>query len=100
MTKADLVDVMAKAGNITKAQAEKALSALTESVKSSLGKGERVVLPGIGSMSCTQRKARNGRNPQTGKEIKIPARTAVKFSLAAAVKSMLNPLKKPAAKKK
>ena len=100
MNKADMVDAMAKAGQITKVQAEKALSALTESVKTSLGKGERVVLPGIGSLSCTQRKERTGRNPQTGKEIKIPAKTAVKFSVAEAVKSVLNPPKKPAAKKK
>jgi DNA-binding protein HU-beta len=100
MNKADMVNVMAKAGEITKVRAEKALSALTEAVKASLTKGERVVLPGIGSLSCTQRKERTGRNPQTGKEIKIPARTSVKFSLAEAVKSVLNPLKKAAAKKK
>jgi DNA-binding protein HU-beta len=99
MNKADLVQAMAKEGKITKVQAEKALSALAETVKSSLGKGERVILPGIGSLSCTQRKERTGRNPRTGKEIKIPAKTSVKLSVAAAVKDMLNPSKKAKKKK-
>jgi DNA-binding protein HU-beta len=99
MNKADMVDAMAKAGTIKKAQAERALSGLMEAVKTSLGKGERVTLPGIGSLSCTQRKERTGRNPRTGQEIKIPATTSVKFSLAEAIKSILNPLKKRAMKK-
>jgi len=94
MNKADMIDAMAKGGRIAKAQAERALSALAEGVKASLGKGERVVLPGIGSLSCVQRKERTGRNPRTGKEIKIPAKTSVKFSAAAAVKDVLNPSKK------
>ena len=94
MNKADLIDAMAKAGEIKKTQAEKSLSALTDAIKTGLAKGERVVLPGIGSFSCVQRKARTGRNPRTGKEISIPSKTSVKFSPAAAVKEHLNPVKK------
>jgi len=94
MNKADLIDAMAKAGEIKKTQAEKSLSALTDAIKTGLAKGERVVLPGIGRFSCVQRKARTGRNPRTGKEISIPSRASVKFSPAAAVKEQLNPLKK------
>jgi DNA-binding protein HU-beta len=94
MNKADLIDTMAKAGEITKTQAEKSLSALTDAIKKGLAKGERVVLPGIGSFSCVQKKARTGRNPRTGKEISIPSRASVKFSPTATVKEQLNPEKK------
>ena len=94
MNKTDLIDAMAKAGEIKKTQAEKSLSALTDAIKTSLAKGERAVLPGIGSFSCVQSKARTGRNPRTGKEISIPSRTSVKFSPAATVREQLNPAKK------
>lgn len=94
MNKADLIDAMAQAGQIKKTQAEKTLSALADAIRMGLAKGERVVLPGIGSFSCAQRKARTGRNPRTGKEISIPAKTTIKFSPAAAVKEQLNYAKK------
>jgi len=94
MNKADLIDAMAKGGEIKKTQAEKSLAALTDAITTGLAKGERVVLPGFGSFSCMQRKARTGRNPRTGKEISIPPRASVKFSPAAAVKEKLNPVKK------
>jgi DNA-binding protein HU-beta len=94
MNKTDLIDAMAKGGEIKKTQAEKSLSALADAIRAGLAKGERVVLPGIGNFSCQQRKARTGRNPRTGKEISIPSRTVVKFSPAAAVKEQLNPMKK------
>ncbi len=94
MNKTDLIDAMAKEGQIKKMQAEKSLSALADAIITGLAKGERVVLPGIGSFSCVQRKARTGRNPGTGKEISIPSRTVVKFSPAAAVKEQLNLAKK------
>jgi len=93
MTKEDLVAVMATAGDIKKTQAEKSLSALGEAVRAALAKGEKVVLPGIGTLCCAQRKARTGRNPRTGEEINIPSKTAVKFSPAAVVKEQLNPPK-------
>ena len=94
MIKEDLVAVMAEAGDIKKTQAEKSLSALGEAVRAALAKGEKVVLPGIGTLCCAQRRARTGRNPRTGEEIHIPAKTAVKFSPATAMKEKLNAAKK------
>jgi len=79
MTKAELVASIGKEAKISKASAEKALNAFTASVTKALRKGERVALPGFGTFSVTKRKARVGRNPQTGKEIKIPAAKVAKF---------------------
>ncbi len=79
MNKAELVTAMAEKSGLTKAAAEKALNSLTEAIISSMKKGERVGLVGFGSFSVAERSARTGRNPQTGKEIKIPAKKVVKF---------------------
>lgn len=79
MNKAELVTAMAEKSGLTKASAEKALNALTETITESMKKGERVGLVGFGSFSVTERSARTGRNPQTGKEIKIPAKKVVKY---------------------
>lgn len=70
---------MASEANISKAAAEKALMAFTDGVKDALEKGETVTLIGFGTYSVVERKARTGRNPQTGKEIQIPAKKSVKF---------------------
>ncbi|MBN1118104.1 MAG: HU family DNA-binding protein [Bacteroidales bacterium] len=79
MNKAELVTAMAEKSGLTKAAAEKALNALTETITASMKKGDRVGLVGFGSFSVAQRSARTGRNPQTGKEIKIAAKKVVKF---------------------
>jgi DNA-binding protein HU-beta len=79
MTKADLVDVMAKEADITKAAAALALDAYVDAVAKELKKGGRIALVGFGTFSVAKRKAREGRNPQTGKAIKIPAKKVVKF---------------------
>jgi DNA-binding protein HU-beta len=79
MNKAELVTAMAEKSGLTKAAAEKALNALTAAVTDSMKKGQRVGLVGFGSFSVAKRSARTGRNPQTGKEIKIPAKKVVKF---------------------
>lgn len=79
MTKAELVGAMAKEAKISKASAEKALNALTGSVTKALKKGEKLTLTGFGTFSISRRKARVGRNPQTGKEIKIAATKVAKF---------------------
>ena len=86
MTKTELVDKMAKEAKVTKAAAAKALDSFVDGVKKALKKGDRVALIGFGTFSVTQRKARKGRNPQTGAEIKIPARKAPKFSAGSALK--------------
>ena len=79
MTKAELIATVAKEAKIPKASAEKALNAFTSSVMKALKKGDKLTLTGFGTFSVAKRKARTGRNPQTGKEIKIPARKVAKF---------------------
>jgi DNA-binding protein HU-beta len=86
MTKAELVDRMAKDAGVSKAAAGKALIAFTKAISGALKKGDKIVLIGFGTFSVAKRKARKGRNPQTGKEITIKARKVVKFKAGAALK--------------
>ena len=80
MTKAELVEQMAKDAKITKVAAAAALESFTASVTKALKKKDgKVTLVGFGTFQKTRRKARKGRNPQTGAVIKIKARNAVKF---------------------
>jgi DNA-binding protein HU-beta len=87
MTKAQLVDVVASSAKISKAAAGKAIDSFIASIRKALKKGEKVTLVGFGTFSVTKRKARTGRNPQTGAEIKIPATKAPKFTAGKALKS-------------
>lgn len=73
MNKTELVDSIAAKANITKVAAKTALEATLESISESLKKGEAVQLVGFGTFKVNNRKERTGRNPKTGKEIKIPA---------------------------
>lgn len=93
MNKSDLVAAIATDAGITKAQAEKALAAFTGSVESALKTGDKVTLVGFGTFSAVTRAARIGRNPATGKEIKIAAKTSGKFSPGKGLKD-LAPVKK------
>ena len=79
MTKAELINIIAKAAGITKDKAAKALDAYEDTVTKELKKTGKLVLVGFGTFSVVKRKAREGRNPQTGKAIKIPAKKVVKF---------------------
>lgn len=79
MTKADLVANIGKEAKISKAAAEKALNAFTGAVTKALKKGDKLTLTGFGTFSVARRRARTGRNPQTGKEIKIAATRVAKF---------------------
>jgi DNA-binding protein HU-beta len=79
MNKAQLIEVVAKAANVTKVDAENVVNSALDSIKKSVKKGEDVTLIGFGTFTKSKRKARTGRNPQTGKEIKIPAMTVPKF---------------------
>ncbi len=95
MTKAELVDKIAKDTEITKAKADLAISALLNGVTDALKTGDKVTFVGFGSFAVSERKARVGRNPQTGAEIKIPARKAVGFSASKALKEAVQgPVKK------
>jgi len=90
MNKGELIDVVAKEAGISKALAGRALDSTIAAVTKSLSKGEQVALAGFGTFSVSTRKARTGRNPRTGTEIKIPATRVAKFKagkkLAEAVK--------------
>jgi DNA-binding protein HU-beta len=90
MNKADLVDKIAGACEISKAQATTAIDTAVDSITSALRKGDRVALIGFGTFSVSQRKARNGRNPQTGATIKIAARRVAKFTPGAELKKSVN----------
>ena len=79
MTKAELIVAMAGGAGISKSAASKALDAYVGAVTKELKKGGKVGLVGFGTFSVSKRKAREGRNPQTGKAIKIPAKKVVKF---------------------
>ncbi|HKJ80171.1 MAG TPA: HU family DNA-binding protein [Prolixibacteraceae bacterium] len=83
MNKAQLIDAMASKADLSKADAKKALDAFIESTTEALKNGDRVAIVGYASMSVAERGARTGRNPQTGKEIKIPAKKVVKFKAGA-----------------
>ncbi len=80
MNKADIIDSIAAGAEITKADAESAVSAILDAITGALQAGERVTLVGFGSFSVSQRAERTGRNPRTGAELKIPASVAVRFS--------------------
>jgi len=79
MNKAELVKRMAEIAEVSKAAAEKLLDAFMKAVEEAISKGDKVVLVGFGSFQVVKRAAREGRNPRTGKPIKIPAKKVVKF---------------------
>lgn len=86
MTKAELVDKVAKDACITKKAAESALASVTAGIRDSLKKGKKVTLVGFGTFSVARRAARNGRNPQTGDIIKIKAAKTPRFKAGKALK--------------
>ena len=98
MTKAELIDAVADAAGVPKADAERTIGAFFDTVVSSTKKGDKVAWPGFGSFSQTKRAARTGRNPQTGAAVKIAASTRMKFTASSTLKQNLN-AKKAAAKK-
>ena len=83
MTKAELIDKVAKEAKITKVAAGKSIDAVIDGISKALKKGDRVSLVGFGTFSVSKRKARTGRNPQTGRTIKIAARKVAKFKAGA-----------------
>ena len=83
MNKAELIDAMAAKAKLSKADSKKALDAFTATLADALKKGDRISLIGFGSFSVSKRAARKGRNPRTGKEIKIAAMKVIKFKAGA-----------------
>lgn len=90
MNKGELINSIAKQTGMTKADSGRALDATLDAVTGALMKGERVTLPGFGSFSTAKRAARTGRNPQTGKPIKIKSRTVAKFKAGKNLASAVN----------
>lgn len=90
MNKAELIDSIASEGKITKADAGRALDAFISATTKALKKGDRVALVGFGSFTVAKRAARTGRNPQTGKEIKIAAKRVAKFKAGADLAKTVN----------
>lgn len=93
MTKTQLVRAMAEKTGITNKQSAAYLQTLADTAVSQTKKGGVFVLPGLGRLKKVQRKARMGRNPQTGEPIKIAAKTTAKFYLAKSVKDSIAPKK-------
>ena len=80
MNKSELVARIAKDTNMSKSAAEKVANSFMSNVTGALKKGQSVTLVGFGTWSVAKRKARNGRNPQTGAPIRIPAKKVPRFS--------------------
>jgi len=83
MNKGELINAIAKGTDVSKALAGKVLDSCLNAMTKSLKKGDRVALTGFGTFSVVRRKARRGRNPQTGKPINIPAKRVAKFKAGA-----------------
>ncbi len=79
MNKADLIDKIAKDARISKTASAKAIESLVDGITRALKKGDRVALVGFGTFTVSRRKARVGRNPQTGEQIEIKARKVARF---------------------
>jgi DNA-binding protein HU-beta len=98
MNKSELIEVAAKSADISKAAAERALSAMMEAIVKAVAKGDTVTLVGFGTFKSSKRAARTGKNPKTGEPLKIAATTVPKFTAGAGFKTAV--AGKKAAKKK
>lgn len=87
MTKDELVQNVASASGLSQADADRAIKALTESIREAVAQGDKVQLPGLGTFDRRERSARQGRNPQTGETIDIPATNVPGFKAATAFKN-------------
>jgi DNA-binding protein HU-beta len=102
MNKAELINAIANKANASKAATSVLLSATLEAIAEALVKGENVQLIGFGTFSVSERAARTGRNPQTGKELKISAKNIARFKAGSALSTAMNtskPRTKAAARK-
>lgn len=90
MNKSELIAAMAENSGLSQADAKKALDGLTDAISNALQSGDNVALIGFGTFSVTHKPARTGRNPQTGKEIKIEAKKVPTFKAGSGLKGSLN----------
>ncbi len=90
MTKAELIDAVAKTADVTKADAERTVGVFFDIVAKAAKAGDKVAWPGFGSFSTSHSQARTGRNPQTGDAVDIAASTRMKFTASSTLKAALN----------
>ena len=90
MNKGELIDSIAGEAKLSKADAGKAVNAFTNAITKALKKGDKITLIGFGTYSVAKRAARTGRNPQTGKAIKISAKKVAKFKAGAELKKAVS----------
>ena len=90
MNKKELIENTAGAAGISNVITEKVLNNILETITETLKDGDKVVLVGFGTFSVSRRKARKGRNPQTGKTIDIPAKNVVKFKAGSGLTAKIN----------
>ena len=90
MNKEELVQEISKKAKVTQKEATEVLNSLVETVQKTVAKGEKVTLVGFGTFESRKRAARTGRNPQTGKEINIAAKTVPAFSAGKKFKELVN----------
>lgn len=90
MNKAELIEAVAGESGLSKADAKRAIDGFVATTSKALKSGDRISLVGFGSFSVTKRPARKGRNPQTGKEIKIAAKNVVRFKAGAELSGNVN----------
>ena len=90
MNKEELAQEVAKQANVSQKEAVEVINAWVDTVQKTVAKGKKVTLVGFGTFEARKRAARRGRNPQTGKEIKIPAKTVPAFSAGKKFKTIVN----------
>lgn len=90
MNKEELVQEISKKANVTQKEVAEVLSSLVDTIQKTVAKGKKVTLVGFGTFEPRKRAARTGRNPQTGKELKIPAKTVPAFSAGKKFKTVVN----------
>lgn len=90
MNKSELTAAVAKAADLTRKDADKAVTAFVNTVVDALKKGEKVQIVGFGGFECKERAARTARNPRTGEVIQIPASKAVTFKVGKSLKEDIN----------
>ena len=90
MNKEELVQEVAKKANVTQKEAAEVITVWIDTIQKTVAKGKKVTLVGFGTFEARKRAARTGRNPQTGKELKIPAKTVPAFSAGKKFKTVVN----------
>ncbi len=91
MTKADLVEKVAEAASLSKAEAEVVVNTVLTSIVSALRGGDKIELRGFGSFRLRQRRPRQGRNPKTGSKVEVPGKAVPYFKPGKELREMLNP---------